>query len=117
MTNLRIKRGDTFEALCQAVGDHVVTANSGTDYITENVEFDITAWTIRCEVRDASDVLVENLIVTKTEPLRGFYKLTATNTKVWPLGTLYTDIEYTDAAGKVISTETWTITVSKDITL
>lgn len=97
MTTPKIKRGDTFEALCQRVG------------------VDITATTIRSQIRAGS--WVQDLLVTKTNAATGEYTLSATasQSELWPIGLAQWDIEYTDA-GNVRSTETVKLRIVEDIT-
>lgn len=97
MTPPKIKRGDTFEALCQRVG------------------VDITATTIRSQIRAGS--WVQELDVTKTNAATGEYTLSATaaDAELWPIGLAQWDIEYTDA-GNVRSTETVKLRIVEDIT-
>ena len=97
MTIPKIKRGDTFEALCQRVG------------------VDITTTTIRSQIRAGS--WVQDLLVTKTNAATGEYTLSATaaDAEIWPIGLAQWDIEYTDA-GNVRSTETVKLRIVEDIT-
>lgn len=97
MMTPKIKRGDTFEALCQRVG------------------VDITATTIRSQIRAGS--WVQDLLVTKTNAATGEYTLSATasQSELWPIGLAQWDIEYTDA-GNVRSTETVKLRIVEDIT-
>lgn len=97
MTTPTIKRGDTFEALCQRVG------------------VDITTTTIRSQIRAKS--WVQDLLVTKTNAATGEYTLSATaaDAELWPLGPALWDIEYTDA-GNVRSTDTVKLRIVEDIT-
>ena len=98
------KRGDTF-SLSSSV------ENSG-------VAVDITGWTISSQVRKADDTLVEDLTVTIDDALGGLFTLSATAlaTESWPVENLYCDIEFTEAGGDVNSTETFIISVQRDIT-
>lgn len=97
MTTATVKRGDTFQAQCQRVG------------------VDITATTIRSQIRAGS--WVQELTVTKTNAATGEFTLsaTATQSKLWPVGNATWDIEYTDA-GAVRSTETVKLRIVEDIT-
>lgn len=97
MTTVPIKRGDTFSAQCQRVG------------------VDITATTIRSQIRAGS--WVQELTVTKTNAAAGEFTLsaTATQSKLWPIGNATWDIEYTDA-GAVRSTETVKLRIVEDVT-
>lgn len=97
MTTPKIKRGDTFEALCQRVG------------------VDIAATTICSQIRAGS--WVQDLLVTKTNAATGEYTLSATasQSELWPIGLAQWDIEYTDA-GNVRSTETVKLRIVEDVT-
>ena len=97
MTTPQIKRGDTFQALCQRVG------------------VDITSTAIRSQIRAGS--WVQDLTVTKTNAATGEYTLsaTATDAELWPVGNAVWDIEYTDA-GNVRSTETVKLRIVEDVT-
>ncbi len=98
------KRGDTF-ALASSVEN-------------EGVAVDITNWTIESQVRQVDDTLVQNLTVTVTDAANGLFTISATalETESWPVANLFCDIEFTEVSGEVNSTETFTISVQKDIT-
>ena len=97
MTTVPFKRGDTFSAQCQRVG------------------VNITATTIRSQIRAGS--WVQELTVAKTNAATGEFTLSATadQTELWPVGKATWDIEYTDA-GAVHSTETVKLRIVEDIT-
>jgi hypothetical protein len=97
MTTVPVKRGDTFSAQCHRVG------------------VDITATTIRSQIRAGS--WMQELTVTKTNAATGEFTLsaTATQSKLWPIGNATWDIEYTDA-GAVRSTETVKLRIVEDVT-
>jgi hypothetical protein len=103
MANITHKRGDTLE--------WVVT-------LTQNsVAVDITDWTIRSQIRQDT-TLVYEFLVTKTDPGNGVFSLSATpaETASWPLGSLLIDIEFIDPTGFVISSQTFTMQIVRDIT-
>lgn len=92
------KRGDTFILSCV-------------------VATDITGWTIASQIRDG-DTLIADLTfaLLSTSAESSTYTLTYSVTTAWPLHDLNCDIQYTTAAGQIISTETFTIGVVKDTT-
>lgn len=98
------KRGDTF------------VLNS--DVETEGVAVDITGWTIASQIRDRDDIVIQTLTVTITDAVNGRLSLSATptQTELWPVSSLFCDIEFIDDTGVVTSTETFTINVLLDIT-
>lgn len=98
------KRGDTF-SLSSSVEN-------------EGVAVDITGWTIESQVRQSDDTLVQALTVTITDAVNGLFTISATalQTESWPIASLLCDIEFTEPSGEVNSTETFTISVQKDIT-
>lgn len=92
------KRGDTFSLAATANGE------------------DITSWTIQSQIRDNADVLISELVVTKTDAANGEYTLTHSGvTTAWPLKMLYCDIQYT-VGGVISSTETFKVNVIGDVT-
>ena len=97
MTTATVKRGDTFSAQCQRVG------------------VDITATTIRSQIRAGS--WVQELTVTKTNAATGEFTLSATaaQAELWPTGNATWDIEYMDSA-EVRSTETVKLRIVEDVT-
>ena len=105
MAVIEFKRGDTFTLQGQ-VKD------------SEGTPIDITGWSIRSHIRKGSELVIV-LTVTFIDVLTGVYQLSATpeDTSLFPVGQLVCDIEYTTAAGQVMSTETFEITCTKDITI
>lgn len=103
MANITHKRGDTLEWV-------VTLAQDGT-------AVDITNWTITSQIRQDT-TLISSLTVTKTDSSNGIFSLTATAsaTSVWSLGTHSVDIEFIDATGFVVSSQTFTLQLVKDIT-
>jgi regulator of protease activity HflC (stomatin/prohibitin superfamily) len=98
------KRGDTFDM------QGAVTDNTGEP-------LDITGWLIRSQIRTVAGELVAELTITVSDPLTGRYHLTAPDgTDLWPIGAHRQDIEYTDPAGRILSTETVTLRVVEDVT-
>lgn len=86
--------------------------------LTESlVPSNITAWSIRAHIRDSSDTLLQALTVTVTNAAGGVFSLTATDTQTatWAVGTYQIDIEFTNGAGLVFSTNTFDLNVVQDI--
>lgn len=107
MIKIPFKRGDTF--LVEA------TARQGA------TPQDITGWVIASHVRRGT-TLVAALEVTIVDAAAGTYRLRKENTGAdgterWPVSDLECDIQYTTAAGQIVSTETFIIDMVKDITL
>ncbi len=98
-----IKQGDTFILACTYKQDGVATS-------VEN-------FTIRAQVRDSSDDLVQELTVAKanqtTNP--GVFTLAAGLTTSWPIDQLRCDIQFSEG-GTVRSTQTFYIAVEEDVT-
>ena len=97
------KQGDDFEIV--------------VNYTESSVAEDVTTWTITSQIRNGTD-LVESLTITKTNPIGGVFSMTAlpAATALWPIGDLSMDIQFIDDAGKVFSTETFTLVVVGDVT-
>lgn len=104
MTTITHKRGDTFELAC-------TVENAG-------VPVDITAWTITSQARDDADAVLQSFTVTKTDAANGAFSISATSTQTeaWELGGYSVDIEFIEGGGEVNSTETFTLSVLRDIT-
>ena len=104
MATITHKRGDTFELSC--------------DLENEGAEVDITNFTITSQIRQADDTLLQALTVTKTDAAAGLFTLTAPSpqTARWPPGGYACAIAFVDGGGEVYSSQTFTISVIKDIT-
>lgn len=104
MTTITHKRGDTFELLSTVEN--------------EGVAVDITNWTIASQARADDDTVFHTFTVTKTDAVNGIFTISATSTQTeaWTLGSYAMDIEFTDGSGDVNSTETFTLTILRDIT-
>lgn len=102
-TSIEHKRGDSFDY-------NVVVTDSGGSTI------DLTNWTIKCQLRTSRDQLIETLTIEEDDYSEGSYNLVCDDTTDWPVGNLYADIEYTDTASKIQSTETFIVQVVKDYT-
>ena len=98
-----IKRGDSFLMACV--------------YKEDGVPYDVTNFTIRSQVRNSSDALVQELTVNKadqsTDP--GAFVLAAGVIDDWPIDLLRCDIEFSEGA-TVRSTQTFMIPVVEDVT-
>lgn len=103
MITLSFKRGDTF----------IVQGQATVNDVAQN----LTGWTIASQVRNGSSLL-STLTLTWIDQSTGVYKLTAlpAATATWPTKMLACDIQYTTAAGQVISTETFGINCLADVT-
>lgn len=103
-TSITHKRGDTFlfSAALRA---------SKTGPAT-----DVTDWDITSMIRDAEDVLIDEITVTVTDAANGAYALRVDDTTAWPIGTAYWDIQYIDDSGIIRSTETIQVQIIEDIT-
>jgi len=104
MATISHKRGDTF-------------------FLSSSLEqdgnpIDISTWIISCQARKTDDTLVQDFTVTVTDAASGDFTISATDaeTELWPIGTLEVDIEFIEAGPVVSSTETFFISVVKDIT-
>lgn len=95
------KRGDSFEV------QGVVAFNG--------VVQDITDWVIASEIRKGND-LVARLNVRKLDPTQGTFVLSEADTTAWPVSMLDCDIQYTQPNGQIVSTDTFQISVKKDVT-
>lgn len=104
MATITHKRGDTFEL-------SATVENLG-------VAVDITGWTITSQARDEADLILQTFAVTKTDAASGAFTVSATSTQTeaWGLGNYQMDIEFVEAGGEVNSTETFTLSVLRDIT-
>jgi len=103
---IRLKRGDTFKLEAEVLGDGVVIPGG------------IGTWTIASQIRTGGGTLVDTLKTTITDAAACTYTLeesAAGVTEGWPLGRHEMDIEYI-VSSQVISTETVTVLVAKDVT-
>lgn len=103
MANITHKRGDTLEWV-------VTLTQNGT-------AVNITSWTIKSQIRQETTLIAE-LTVTKTDSPNGQFSLTATATQTasWALGTHSVDIEFVNDVGYVVSSQTFTVQLVRDIT-
>lgn len=103
---LTIKRGDDFRMDI-----------SLTDPNNNNDPVDITGWTIRSQVRRGKNLTAE-LTVAIIDAANGQFRLTApaSATETWKVDTHKCDIEFTQPAIGVTSSETFEVIVSEDVT-
>lgn len=103
MANITHKRGDTLE--------WVVTLTQDGSIVN------ISDWTITSQIRQDT-TLIASLTVTKTDSTNGVFSLTATaaSTASWSLGTHSVDIEFINDSGFVVSSQTFTLQLVRDIT-
>lgn len=105
MQTIKFKRGDTYTL-------------TGT-YKRNNAPTDITAITLRSQIRTAAGALVTSLIATKADQTATPGKFTLSpeiaDTTKWPLGEVYCDIEF-NSGGTSISSDTFVIVVTEGIT-
>ena len=101
MQTVPFKRGDTF------LYNGALTNASGP--------VDLTNIDIRSQVRNG-EVLLSEAVVTKVLPMSaGIFSLRVDDTTAWPAKVLLSDIQYT-INGQVISSETFGINCTRDIT-
>lgn len=98
-----IKRGDSFILACQYKQDGVPTS--------------VELFTIRAQVRDSSDNLVQELTVGKPDQTTnpGVFTLSAGIISTWPIDLLRCDIQFSEEE-TVRSTQTFFIPVEEDVT-
>jgi hypothetical protein len=103
MANITHKRGDTLEWVVTLTQDGSVV--------------NISDWTITSQIRQDT-TLIASLTVTKTDSTNGVFSLTATaaSTASWSLGTHSVDIEFINDSGFVVSSQTFTLQLVRDIT-
>jgi hypothetical protein len=78
----------------------------------------LTGYSIASQIRDKSHKLVATLTpaITQTTPTGAFTLTAPAGTSTWPVGLLECDIQYTNNASFVVSTETFEIDLIRDIT-
>jgi len=95
-----VKRGNTLLLSCL--------------YRESGLAVDVTALTIRAQVRDASGALIEELVITKLDQVTRPGEFTAGMAAPvgWPAGIYVCDIKFT-AAGVIRSTQTFRIQITE----
>jgi hypothetical protein len=102
MLTIDFKRGDTFQL-------------NGT-YKEDGVAQPLPSG-IRSQLRDATDALVCELTVLRTNAPAGLYALTCADTSAWVPGRpLYGDVQFTNTSGAVVSMASFMVNVIKDQT-
>jgi hypothetical protein len=100
---LRVKRGDHFALPCAVTGD-------------------LSTWTIASQIRSPKDRLLATCTITgvvydsATDTTHYSLIVPSSITATWPLVTAMVDIEYTDPAGVISSTETFEVLIERDVT-
>lgn len=105
MAEIKHKRGDSFRLSA--------SVKTGAD----GVAIDITGWTIRSQLRKPDATLIDTLSVSYIAPTGGSFEIYSDNSSIWPTGVAVMDIEYTDGAGKIFSTETIQVRIMGDVTI
>lgn len=103
MATITHKRGDTLEWVVTLTQDEVAV--------------NITDWTITSQIRQGT-TLTASLTVTKSDAPNGQFTLSATpaQTASWEVGSHSVDIEFINASGYVVSSQTFTLQLVRDIT-
>lgn len=101
MNTVNHKRGDTFSFSAVFAVDGVAVTGLANK--------------LKCQVRTRKDVLVAEMTITESAT-PGTYIFIVADTADWPLGELYYDIQMTDDAGIITSSETVAVLVEKDVT-
>lgn len=101
---LEIKRGDSIDLQCVCT--------------VEGAPVDLTGWSVACWLRGPDGAVVHQFSPVWTDVAQGAYRLPAQpgETALWPVGSLSGDIQYTDPAGRVMSTRTFLMTCFEDVT-
>lgn len=89
---------------------------TSTDTQTGTEVQDFTGWQASCQMRTASDELVDTLDVTWLSRSPGIIKLHKANTTAWPVGTHVIDIRFVSPSGEVAMTKTAQFRVVKPVT-
>lgn len=98
-----IKQGDSFSLACV--------------YKENDLPYSVAQFTIRAQVRDSSDTLVQELSVSKADQATnpGVFVLSAGIISGWPIDLLRCDIQFSEEQ-TVRSTQTFMIPVEEDVT-
>jgi len=100
---IRHKQGDTFDF-------------SGVATDGDGDAFDFTGWAGLSQVRKTDGTLIEQLTFTWLDASTGLLQVKSVDdTQAWPVGKSFFDIQFTTAAGEVISTPTVTVEIIKDV--
>lgn len=104
--SIRMKRGDTF------VVDFLATDDEGT-------AVDLTGYTARAQIRFADKEPIDLTVTIDPDQTAntGLVSLEYGGaTTSWPVATGLIDIEFTDGAGRIESSETIELAVGRDVT-
>jgi hypothetical protein len=105
-TNPTHKRGDTFDRSGQ-----ITVRLDGAPVL------DLTGWTGRAQVRTATgDDLIAECAFAWLDATQSLCRVTASSTAAWPIGPALVDIELTAPGGAIVSTDTASLMIVRDIT-
>ena len=105
------KRGDSFSMASQWPMQPGATPDDPP------VPTDLTGWTGRAQVRDTKGRLVQELVFTWVDQVRGMFRVEALDTDHWPVGNVEMDVEMTNTdTGFVMSSPTLSFRVVQDVT-
>jgi hypothetical protein len=98
------KRGDTFEVV--------------VDFTLNGQVQNLTGWQIRAQIRDTQKVLLKELEVVRINDSQGRFSLNCSSeeTEDWVPTTYQCDIEFIDPFDFVVSSDTFAVSVIRDIT-
>ena len=101
------KKGDTWSLAAQADVRDLATGTKA----------DLTGWTIASQLRAAdTGALITDFACTLVDPVAQTFTHIAASTATWPEGLAVLDVQFTSAAGQVVSTDTQTIRIAPDVT-
>ena len=95
------KRGDTFELFCT--------------YTLDGIPSPIPP-VVKSQLRDRAGSLVADLDALITDSANGEYILSTPDSSMFPVDTLRQDIRYIDSLGNIMTTETFSVEVSRNVT-
>jgi hypothetical protein len=96
--------GSTFELQCQYTN-------------AQNVPVDITNIAIRSQIRDATNNLIANCVITIADFASGRFTMRVNDTSNWPVAKLSQDIQYTLPDGRTIITTPFSIYTVASVTI
>ncbi|MBR0559487.1 hypothetical protein [Neokomagataea anthophila] len=102
MSAVQVKAGQTFQVSC------TVTGNDGA-------LIDLSDYAINAQIRDALGNLVTQLSTRKPANAVGIVNVWA-DTKSWPLGRFFCDLQFVRPDGVIQFSETFSIVVSASVT-
>lgn len=101
-------RGDTFDY------DFSLVYSNGNDALQDVLIEECT--TVRAELRTIYDDLICELVGTVIDPSTVNLRDSLNNSNLWPIGIQICDIQLTDVAGNVESTQKFNIEITGDVT-